>query len=125
MDLRPLLKEPTFDSEMALWKLIINDSKLNVSPGFSFNCPEPGWFRVCFANIDDQTVEIALGRIRKLVENGVKNKQQWESNNLRLMISGSMYAYFDESFGCDLGRKCANWSENGKKRRNGPDERHR
>ncbi|XP_016446122.2 1-aminocyclopropane-1-carboxylate synthase-like [Nicotiana tabacum] len=91
MDLRPLLKKPTFDSEMILWKLIINDVKLNVSPGSSFNCPEPGWFRVCFANIDDQTVEIALGRIQMLVENGAKNKQQWKRNNLRLSFSNRKY----------------------------------
>ncbi|KAM3281719.1 1-aminocyclopropane-1-carboxylate synthase 4 [Capsicum chacoense] len=99
MDLRPMLKEPTFDAEMSLWKLIINDVKLNVSPGSSFNCPEAGWFRVCFANIDDQTVEIALARIRMFVdannnvnENGVvKNKQQWKKNKLRLNFLNGKY----------------------------------
>ncbi|KAL6982064.1 acetyl-coenzyme A synthetase 2 [Sarracenia purpurea var. burkii] len=67
MDLRPLLKEPTFEAEMALWRLIINDVKLNVSPGSSFRCTEPGWFRVCFANMDDATLEVALQRIRTFV----------------------------------------------------------
>ncbi|GJW68450.1 1-aminocyclopropane-1-carboxylate synthase-like protein [Tanacetum coccineum] len=67
MDLRRLMKEPTFDEEMALWRLIINDVKLNVSPGSSFHCDEPGWFRVCVANMDDQTVEIALKRIHAFV----------------------------------------------------------
>ncbi|THG05715.1 hypothetical protein TEA_021123 [Camellia sinensis var. sinensis] len=60
MDLRPLLKEPTIDAEMMLCRVIINDVKLNVSPGSSFHCTEAGWFRVCFANMDDDTVEIAL-----------------------------------------------------------------
>nr|POE83755.1 1-aminocyclopropane-1-carboxylate synthase 1 [Quercus suber] len=41
MDLRRLLKEPTFESEMTLWRLIINEVKLNVSPGSSFHCSEP------------------------------------------------------------------------------------
>ncbi|MCD7463972.1 acetyl-coenzyme A synthetase 2 [Datura stramonium] len=68
MDLRPLLKEPTLDAEVSLWKLIINDAKLNISTGSSFNCPEAGWFRVCFANIDEQTVEIALARIQMFVD---------------------------------------------------------
>ncbi|CAI9764187.1 unnamed protein product [Fraxinus pennsylvanica] len=67
MDLRPLLSEPTFEGEMALWRVIINDVKLNVSPGLSFHCVEPGWFRVCFANMDDETTEIALQRIRTFV----------------------------------------------------------
>ncbi|XP_049403448.1 1-aminocyclopropane-1-carboxylate synthase 4 [Solanum stenotomum] len=99
MDLRLLLKEPILDAEMSLWKLIINDVKLNVSPGSSFNCSEVGWFRVCFANIDDQTMEIALARIRMFMdannnvdENGIlKNKQQWKRNNLRLNFSNGEY----------------------------------
>ncbi|XP_055807987.1 1-aminocyclopropane-1-carboxylate synthase 4-like [Solanum dulcamara] len=96
MDLRLLLKEETLDAEMSLWKLIINDVKLNVSAGSSFNCHEVGWFRICFANIDDQTVEIALSRIRMFMdanENGiVKNKQQSKkNNNLRLNFSNGKY----------------------------------
>ncbi|KAL4324562.1 hypothetical protein GQ457_11G024760 [Hibiscus cannabinus] len=67
MDLRKLLKEKTFEAEMELWRVIINDVKLNVSPGSSFHCDEPGWFRVCFANMDDGTMEVALLRIRTFV----------------------------------------------------------
>lgn len=67
MDLRRLLKEPTFESELELWRMIIHDVKINVSPGASFHCPEPGWFRVCFANIDEETMVVALYRIRKFV----------------------------------------------------------
>ncbi|GLT78190.1 hypothetical protein SLA2020_497330 [Shorea laevis] len=64
MDLRMLLKDPSFEAEMELWKVIINEVKLNVSPGSSFHCLEPGWFRVCFANMDDNTMEVALSRIK-------------------------------------------------------------
>ncbi|MCD7446527.1 acetyl-coenzyme A synthetase 2 [Datura stramonium] len=102
MDLRPLLRDYTFDSEISLWRMIINEVKLNVSPGSSFDCQEPGWFRACFANMDDETVDIALARIRRFV--GVKTsgdestpmekKQQWKRNNLRLSFSKRMY---DES----------------------------
>ncbi|KAK4400894.1 1-aminocyclopropane-1-carboxylate synthase [Sesamum angolense] len=67
MDLRRLLKEPTFEAEMELWRVIVNEVKLNVSPGASFHCSEPGWFRVCFANMDDETMRVALGRIHKFV----------------------------------------------------------
>ncbi|XP_022736283.1 1-aminocyclopropane-1-carboxylate synthase isoform X2 [Durio zibethinus] len=64
MDLRKLLKAKTFEAEMDLWQVIIHEVKLNVSPGSSFHCHEPGWFRVCFANMDDDTMETALLRIR-------------------------------------------------------------
>ncbi|KAK6920072.1 Aminotransferase, class I/classII [Dillenia turbinata] len=68
MDLRGLLREPTLEGEMKIWRIIIHDVKLNVSPGSSFHCSEPGWFRVCFANMDDHTMEVALQRIRSLVD---------------------------------------------------------
>lgn len=67
MDLRRLLKEPTFEAEMELWRLIINKAKLNISPGSSFHCSEPGWFRVCYANMDEKTMGIAVRRIKKFV----------------------------------------------------------
>lgn len=57
-------------AELKLWRVIINDVKINVSPGSSFHCSEPGWFRVCFANMDDDTVEVALQRIRTFVSHG-------------------------------------------------------
>lgn len=93
MDLRPLLKEPSFEAEMVLWRVIINDVKLNVSPGSSFHCSEPGWFRVCFANMDEETVQVALKRIRKLkggkeVEIPTKTKR-WQKT-LRLSFSSRL-----------------------------------
>ncbi|XP_057981060.1 1-aminocyclopropane-1-carboxylate synthase-like [Malania oleifera] len=99
MDLRRLLKEPTVDGEMALWKVIINDAKLNVSPGSSFHCAEPGWFRVCFANLDDEAVEVALKRMRKFVGQGGKEGEEaaagkskrWQKPALRLSFSGRRY----------------------------------
>ncbi|OAY49102.1 1-aminocyclopropane-1-carboxylate synthase 1 [Manihot esculenta] len=97
MDLRHLIKEPTFEGEMALWRVIINQVKLNVSPGSSFHCKEAGWFRVCIANMDDQTVETALKRIRAFVCKGkeeeempTKNKKRWQKN-LRLSFSARRF----------------------------------
>lgn len=91
MDLRKFLKDPTFESEMTFWRIIINEIKLNVSPGSSFHCSEPGWFRVCFANMDDETTMIALRRIKtyvlknKMLE--IKTKRQCWQNNLHLRLS--------------------------------------
>nr|AWL25053.1 pyridoxal phosphate-dependent transferase [Lotus japonicus] len=88
MDLRHLLKEKTFDSEMELWRMIIHEVKINVSPGSSFHCSEPGWFRVCYANMDDRAVQVSLQRIRAFVLQNVEVKVPekrpcWQSN-LRL-----------------------------------------
>ncbi|KAG1354687.1 1-aminocyclopropane-1-carboxylate synthase [Cocos nucifera] len=91
MDLRHLLKEFTVEGELELWRMIINDVKLNVSPGSSFHCSEPGWFRVCFANMDDETMEIALRRIESFVrrtkEAAVKARKKWcQRSGLRLSL---------------------------------------
>ncbi|XP_071708277.1 1-aminocyclopropane-1-carboxylate synthase-like [Rutidosis leptorrhynchoides] len=93
MDLRRFLKESTFESEMAFWRIIINEIKLNVSPGSSFHCSEPGWFRVCFANMDDETVTVAVSRItsfvlkNKMLEIKTKAKKQCWQKNLHLNLS--------------------------------------
>ncbi|KAK1559098.1 hypothetical protein Q3G72_010705 [Acer saccharum] len=96
MNLGHLLKEQTLEGEMMLWRMIINDVKLNVSPGSSFQCTEPGWFRVCFANMDDETVQVALNRIRAFVCQGQETssespkKKTWQKNHLRLSFSSRM-----------------------------------
>lgn len=103
MNLKSLLKEQTFEAELKLWSVIIHEVKLNVSPGSSFNCSEPGWFRVCFANIDDETVDVALNRIRAFIGKQIRKKKvvpvveikrTWQPN-LRLSFSSSRR--FDET----------------------------
>ncbi|EOX95867.1 hypothetical protein QUC31_005254 [Theobroma cacao] len=101
MNMRPLLKEQTAQGELELWRAIISEVKLNVSPGSSFQCSEPGWFRVCFANMDDETVEVALERIRAFVLQGKEEdapdqkSQRWHKKSLRLSFSSSRL--YDES----------------------------
>lgn len=97
MDLRALLEKKTVEGEMALWRTIIEKVKLNVSPGSSFHCSEPGWFRVCFANMDDETMKVALDRIidfvfkpnKKEIMTPKKVQQKWQANlHLRLSLCG-------------------------------------
>lgn len=80
MNLCPLLESNTRESELKLWNSILQEVKLNISPGSSCHCSEPGWFRVCFANMSEQTLEIALTRMHNFME---KRKTQ--------MSNGSVY----------------------------------
>jgi len=68
VDLRHLLQSCNQEGEIRLWKIILKEIGLNVSPGSSCHCSEPGWFRFCFANMTDQTVEESLNRIRLFTE---------------------------------------------------------
>jgi aspartate/methionine/tyrosine aminotransferase len=62
LDLRAYLPEPTFEAETALARRIFTEAKLNLAPGGTFHCPEPGWFRLCFATIPD-SVTTAITRL--------------------------------------------------------------
>ncbi|MED6222244.1 acetyl-CoA synthetase [Stylosanthes scabra] len=90
MDLRRLLKKPTFEAEMELWRVIIHEVKINVSPGASFHCSEPGWFRVCYANMDDEAVKVSLQRIHTFVLKNkdvvVPDKKRCWQDSLRLSL---------------------------------------
>ncbi|XP_020573137.1 1-aminocyclopropane-1-carboxylate synthase 7-like [Phalaenopsis equestris] len=68
MNLTQMLEEKSMEGELRLWKMILSEVKLNVSPGSSCYCAEPGWFRVCFANMTEETLEVALRRTKVFVE---------------------------------------------------------
>ncbi|KAK3425645.1 hypothetical protein EUGRSUZ_F02211 [Eucalyptus grandis] len=63
VNMRKFLKSNTFEAEMELWRRLIYEVGWNVSPGSSFHCVEPGWFRMCFANMDERTLAVAMRRI--------------------------------------------------------------
>lgn len=68
VDMRHLLRSNTFDGEMELWRRILYVVGLNVSPGSSCHCGEPGWFRMCFANVSEETLDLAMDRLLWYVE---------------------------------------------------------
>ncbi|KAE8709852.1 CMA101 protein [Hibiscus syriacus] len=76
VDMRHLLSSNTFQAETHLWNKILCQVRLNISPGSSFHCNEPGWFRVCFANMNQSTLEVALRRIKDFVQHSRFNYQQ-------------------------------------------------
>lgn len=74
VNMKHLLSSNTFEAEMELWRKIVYDVKLNISPGASCHCTEPGWFRVCFANMTEETLILALQRLKSFVESMITNQ---------------------------------------------------
>ncbi|WOK97837.1 hypothetical protein Cni_G06545 [Canna indica] len=70
MDMRHLIRSNTFEGEMELWKKMVYQVGLNISPGSSCHCREPGWFRVCFANMSVATLDLAIRRLGEFVTTG-------------------------------------------------------
>ncbi|CAI9297488.1 unnamed protein product [Lactuca saligna] len=75
MNLSPYLEDATIKSEIAIWKTIMHEVRLNISPGSSCHCSEPGWFRVCFANMSEETLDVALSRIHEFIERRKQDRQ--------------------------------------------------
>ncbi|KAG5061277.1 hypothetical protein JHK87_002306 [Glycine soja] len=73
VDMRHLLHSNTFEAEMDLWKKILYEVRLNISPGSSCHCTEPGWFRMCFANMSEDTLNLAMNRLKTFVEESSNN----------------------------------------------------
>lgn len=69
IDLRHVLRSPSQEEEMKLWKHLLYKVGLHLTPGTSCWCGEPGWFRLCFGTVDDETLLVAFLRFRKFVQN--------------------------------------------------------
>lgn len=76
VDMRHLLSSKTFHGEIELWEKIVYDVRLNISPGSSCHCSEPGWFRVCFANMSEETLILAMQRVKSFVESMSKKNNR-------------------------------------------------
>ncbi|KAI4339800.1 hypothetical protein MLD38_024700 [Melastoma candidum] len=77
VDMRGLLDEsgPSFGGEKRLWTRLIHEVGLNVCAGSSCHCSEPGWFRICFANMDEWAMEVAMDRIKSFADS-IRGQEQ-------------------------------------------------
>lgn len=77
VDMGHLLSSRSFEAEYQLWEAVVKRVGLNISPGSSCHCEEPGWFRVCFANMSETTLQVAIRRLTLFVDsiNASRNKR--------------------------------------------------
>lgn len=66
-DLRAWLDEPSWDGEDRLWRRIVDEAKVNLTPGSACRIVEPGWFRLCYASEPREAVLAAIARIGALL----------------------------------------------------------
>ena len=62
-DLRRHLDEPSFEAEHRLWSELLEQTRVNLTPGSACRAPEPGWFRLCHASAAPERAVEAVRRI--------------------------------------------------------------
>jgi 1-aminocyclopropane-1-carboxylate synthase len=67
LDMREFLAEPTWSAERTLWRSILDEAGVNLTPGSACHINEPGFMRLCFATEPPETVEAAIDRIGHVV----------------------------------------------------------
>jgi len=67
LDLTAHLDEPTAAAETRLYKAILAECNVNLTPGTAFHSPQPGWFRFIFTASPVATMQVAVRRIAALL----------------------------------------------------------
>nr|XP_024370843.1 1-aminocyclopropane-1-carboxylate synthase-like isoform X2 [Physcomitrium patens] len=83
LDLKSLLTEPTFTAEDNLWKEILDECRIVLTPGQACHYAEPGFFRVCYASMAPASLEIACARLTGFAE---KKRRKRKSRDGQLDI---------------------------------------
>jgi aspartate/methionine/tyrosine aminotransferase len=63
LDLRSFLTRPTWEAEHELWLRILDEGRVNLTPGSACHVGEPGFMRLCYAGQPRETMEIGVERL--------------------------------------------------------------
>jgi|JI10StandDraft_1071094.scaffolds.fasta_scaffold175171_2 aspartate/methionine/tyrosine aminotransferase len=65
LDLRARLDAPTWAAEDALWRRLLEQANVNLTPGSACRIGEPGFMRLCFAGVPPATAAVGVDRLAR------------------------------------------------------------
>lgn len=69
-DLRPFMTDATWEEEDRLWRRILNEANVNLTPGSACHVGEPGWMRLCFAAVPTEAAAAGIRRVGEVLRSG-------------------------------------------------------
>lgn len=78
LDLTPFLKSQDEEGQLELYRYLLQQHRVHLSPAVGFHCAEPGFFRICFSQ-QQETLREGLSRIKQ-------GLSQFQSNNTNQIL---------------------------------------
>ncbi|XP_038982587.1 probable aminotransferase ACS12 [Phoenix dactylifera] len=73
-DMSKFIRPYSEKGELELWDKLLNVAKINITPGSSCHCIEPGWFRCCFTTLSEGDIPVVIQRMM-IVINSHNNRR--------------------------------------------------
>ncbi|CAL5036482.1 unnamed protein product [Urochloa decumbens] len=67
-DMSRYIRSYSEKGERKLWDRLLEEAKVNVTPGSSCHCIEPGWFRCCFTALSEEDIPVLVERLRRVTD---------------------------------------------------------
>ncbi|RLM55685.1 hypothetical protein C2845_PM10G01510 [Panicum miliaceum] len=72
-DMSRYIRSYSEKGERKLWDRLLEEAKVNVTPGSSCHCIEPGWFRCCFTALSEEDIPVLVERLRRVTDSHKSN----------------------------------------------------
>ena len=67
-DMRSFMSEVSWEAEGELWRMLLDEANVTLTPGSACRVGEPGFMRLCFAGEPTEAVLIGIERMGRVLD---------------------------------------------------------